>query len=359
MYHGPDHNPELHRFPLTREMEGVDFVDLSTQAQMRLDGTGARITPLERSDTLSYGSNSVYIKRADHLPGGCFKFLSAMNAVAELLDEGHDDLVFATAGSYGIGAGYAINTYGGNATAFVPNGSNPQKQEIMRELGVEVVELEDCNNFDEANEHARQHAEREGVAYLHPFASRANIAGTGILGLELDEQLPDMTHLAVQFGGGSLESGLGSVVKQLRPDVHVAAVQVFGCSPFVDSVRSGEVREAADLSSHIMPSFFARLGGVGVGRTHPLTLGVGSRAVDSVDTVTSGSVYATMHDVQQEHGVLPEFAGAVGLEMARKLARSRLIEGANIVAVLTGNHADEYRNNYLERKSSRRRQEEG
>jgi threonine dehydratase len=220
------------------------------------------------------------------------------------------------------------------------------------------VELEDCNNFDEANEHARQHAEREGVAYLHPFASRANIAGTGILGLELDEQLPEMTHLAVQFGGGSLESGLGSVMKQLRPEVHVAAVQVRGCSPFVDSVMSGEVWEATDLSSHIMPSFFARLGGVGVGKTHPLTLGVGSRAVDSVDTVTSGSVYATMHDVQQELGVLPEFAGAVGLEMARKLARSHFIEGAKIVAVLTGNHADEYKNSYLERKSSGRRQEE-
>lgn len=358
MYHAPDRNPDIHQFPLAPGLEGLDFVDLSTMAQERLQGVGAVVTPLQRSEVLSHGDNDVFIKRADELPGGCFKFLSAMNSVAELRAEGHEDLVVATAGSYGIGVGYAIRAYGGRARAFVPQGSNPEKQEIMRSLGVDVVELEDRHNFDDANDYAQRYAESEGATYMHPFASIGNIAGTGVLGLELDEHAPDMTHLAIQFGGGSLESGLGSVVKSLRPDVHVAAVQVHGCSPFVDSVRSGEVRVAEDISTHIMASWFQRLGGVGVGKTHPLTLGIGSRAADSVDTVPSGSVMATMYDVQQEIGVLPEFAGAVGLEMARKLAHSPRLEGAKIVAVLTGNHADDYRDGYLEGMSRRRRADE-
>lgn len=359
MYNRLNRNPELHEFPVPAELEGLDFVDLATEARDRFNGRAAlTLTPLERSDTLSYGSNSVLIMRADQLPGGCFKYLSAMTAVAEMVDGGHDEFTLATAGSYGIGVGYAINTFGGRATAFVPKDSNREKQEIMHGLGVDVVELEDCHNFDEANEYARNYAEQEGSAYLHPFASVPNIAGTGVLGLELTEQSPDMTHLAVQFGGGSLANGMGSVIKQLRPDVHVAAVQVAGCSPFADSLRLGEVCEATDISSHIMDSFFARLGGVGVGKVHPMTLGLGSRVVDSVYTVSSGSVYATMHDVQQEHDVLPEFAGAVGLEMARKLARTHGIEDATIVAVLTGNHADNYGSDYLARKSNRRKHEE-
>jgi threonine dehydratase len=351
----PTLTQELHAFPVPVELEGANFVDLSRQARDRFLENIA-VTPLERSEMLSYGDNDVYIKRADQLPGGNFKSLSATNTIAGHAKAGHDRYAFATAGSYGIGIGYATDLYGGRPTAFVPEGSSQEKWDIMQALGVEVIES--GSNFDQANEHARQYAEEHSSEYIHPFASVANLAGTGVLGLELDEQSPEMTHVVLQFGGGSLVGGVGSVIKQLRPEVHIETVQVAGCSPFVDSVRSGEIIEAKDRSSHIMPSYFARLGGVGVGKTHPLTLGVGSRAIDTVGTIWSRDVYATMHDVREESGVLPEFAAAVSLEGARQLARSRDIEGATIVAVLTGNHADEYREGYLEGMSAHRQQDQ-
>jgi threonine dehydratase len=336
-------------------LEGADLIASAMEARERLSDL-ADSTPLEASETLSYGSNRVLVKRADHLPGGCFKFLSAVNAVAGLREEGYEDFYVPTAGSYGIGVGHAVQIHGGRARAVMPEGANPEKRQLMGEMGVEVLEYGD--NFDQADAYARQLAEESDGKYLHPFASTRNLAATGVLGLELGEQSPDMTHLALQVGGGSLFGGAGPVIKGLRPDVQLGAFQVTGCSPFVDSLRSGEVREARDVSSHIMPSWFAKLGGVGVGKTHPLTLGVGSRAADFADTVSSADVYATMHDFRQEHGVLPEFAAAVGLEGARKLARSRSLSGATIVAVLTGNHADSYREGYLESMSGRRQKDE-
>lgn len=339
------------------EMDGLDLARLSSSAKAAFGGA-AITTPLVRSETLSYGDNDVLVKRADLLPGGCFKFLSAMCSVAGLSESERGHIVFATAGSYGIGVGHAINSYGGHATAIMPEGSNEEKQAIMEGLGVEIVVPEGCVNFDEAEEYAQRYSQQHGATRIHPFASRNNAIGTGILGVELDRQSPGMTHVVLQFGGGSLTTGVGMALRQLRPEVHVAAAQVRGCSPFVDSVRTGEVEEADDISSHIMPSFFARLGGVGVGKTHPMTLGAASHVVDSADIVTSGSVYATMHDVNEELGVLPEFAGAVGLEEARALARTPGIEGATIVAILTGNHADDYKLDYLARKSGRRAQEE-
>lgn len=348
-------NPRLHQFPLTSEVEGADLIALASEARERLSDL-AEPTPLEPSETLSYGSNQVLVKRADKLPGGCFKFLSAMNAVAGLREAGLEDFYVPTAGSYGIGVGHAVQTYGGRARAVMPVGSNPKKQQLMRELGVEVLEHGD--NFDQADGHARRLAEENDGEYLHPFASVRNLAATGLLGEELSEQSPDMTHLVLQVGGGSLFGGAGAVVKELRPDVQIGALQVTGCSPFVDSLRSGEIREAHDVSSHLMPSWFARLGGVGVGRTHPLTLGIGSRTADFADTLSGSDVYATMHDFRHEHDVLPEFAAAVGLEGARRLARSRSLSGSTIVAVLTGNHADSYRDGYLESMSRRRQKDE-
>lgn len=314
-------------------------------------------THLERSDTLSHGTNEVFIKRTDLLPGGGFKFLSAMTYVAMLREAGFDgDFVVPTAGTYGVAMGHATVKYGGGATAVTPVGSNAEKQRIMQDMGVEVVEHGD--NFDEANQYALGYADRHGARYVHPFASIGNLAGTGVLGLELADDLPDMTHAVSPYGGGSLNGGLGLVLQDLMPEVHLRTVQVRGCAPFVDSIRSGEVREAEDQSSHIMRSYFARLGGVGVGRTHPLTLGVGSRVTDSVDVVRNDYVYATMHDVKDEHGVLPEFAGAVSLEGARRLAREGGLENAVIVAFLTGSHANDYPDGYLAGMSGRRRDDE-
>jgi threonine dehydratase len=272
------------------------------------------------------------------------------------MEAGRTDFTFATAGSYGIAMALALKRYGGKGTAITPIDPNPDKKAIMEDLGVRVEEH--GNNFDQAYGYARRYAEEHGAVNVHPFASLSNLAGTGVIGLELSRRLPGMTDLVLQYGGGSLFGGAGSVMDRLRPDVRLHAAQVHGCSPFVNALRTGEARPVQDRSSHIMPSFFARLGGVGVGRTHPMTLGVGSRLADTAEIVDSGSVLATMHDIQQEHGVLPEFAGAVGAERARRIARSREVAGATIVAVLTGNHADHYVDGYLARKSHRRAAEE-
>jgi threonine dehydratase len=346
---------ELHEFPLPAELSSIDSIHLlAKQARSRFAGETI-LTRLEESEVLSYGTNRVLVLRADELPGHCFKYLSAMNSVADLVENGHREFTFATAGSYGIGVGHAINTYGGEATAFVPVGASPAKQSTMRELGVTVEEY--GSNVDEALEHASRYAEQQQVKLLHPYASLANLGGTGILGEDIAKKCPDVTDLVLQLGGGSLAGGVAPVVKKYRPGSRITVVQAEGCSPFVDSMRSGEVQESKDVWRR-GGSYFSRLGGVGVGRTDPLTLGVVSRVVDAVGTVRIDHVYATMYDYEQAHGVQPEFAAAVGLSAARDLARTRGVEEATIVAVFTGANPDTYRPNYLERMSSRRHEEE-
>lgn len=349
-----DLSPDLHQFPLPPEVQGLDFVDLAGQAQARLGDRAA--APLEESEVLSHGSNRVFVKRTDELPGGCFKFLSARNAVADLTADGHDEFVLATAGSYGVGVGHAIGVYGGEATAYVPAGTSDQKQTAMEELGVEVVEVD--GNFDETLEVAQREAERAGKQFLHPYANVANLGGTGVLGLQIAKELPDATHVVLQFGGGSLTAGVASVLKQLRPDINVTVAQAAGCSPFVDSVLSGEVRESQDVAKW-GTSYFRKLGGVGVGKTDPLTLGIASQKVDTVTTPRIDHIYATSYEYDQVHGVLPEVAAAVGLTAARNLARQASLEGAKIVAFLTGARADSYKDGYLRGMYLRREDEEG
>lgn len=347
-------NQTLHQFPLLPEVEGLDFTTLAETARDRL-APHIGITTLEYSPVLSYKDNSVFVKRTDELDGGNFKSHSAKSAVADLMENGHEDFSLATAGSYGIGVAYAVQLFGGRPIAFVPENSNKKKQAMMLDMGVDVREY--GANFDEALEEARRYSAAHKITLLHPFADVRNFAGTGIIGLEILEQCPDMDYLVTQFGGGSLTCGVGGVVKQQRPDVELVVAQAAACDPFVKAVETGDTEPVTDPMKWGR-SYFNSLGGVGVGKTDPMTLGLGSHLADKTVRVQLNEVYATMHDFEQEHGVLPEAAAAHGLEAARQLARTPGLEGATIVAVLTGANPDDYPTGYLAAASRRRQSNE-
>lgn len=343
-------NQTLHRFPLLSETEALDFTALAEAARDRL-AHHVGVTTLEYSPVLSHRDNSVYVKRADELDGGNFKSHSAKSAVADLVESGHEDFSLATAGSYGIGVAYAVQLFGGRPIAFVPKDSNRKKQTMMLDMGVDVREY--GANFDEALEEARGYAAAHKITLLHPFADVRNFAGTGIIGLELLDQCPDMDYLVTQFGGGSLTCGVGGVVKQQMPDVELVVAQAAACAPFVKAVETGDTEPVPDPMKWGR-SYFNSLGGVGVGKTDPMTLGLGSHLADKTLRIQLNEVYATMYDFQQEHGVLPEAAAAHGLEAARQLARTPGLEGATIVAILTGANPDDYPDGYLAAASRRR-----
>lgn len=347
--------PEIHQFPLTPELIDIDMIRLAERARDRFMGELAT-TDLEYSPVLSYGDNEVYIKRVDKLPGGNFKYLSAMTAVADLLESGHIEFTLATAGSYGMGVGHAVKTYGGIVTAFMPEGSNPSKRVAMEKMGVDVREYGD--NFDESLEEARRFAAARDITLLHPFANLSNFAGTGIIGLELLNQVPEMTHFVGPFGGGSLICGTGGVIKQERPDVELVVAQAAACDPFLRSVESGRTEEVVD-PMRFGQSFFKSLGGVGVGKTDPMTLGLGSSLMNKAQRVGIDDVLGTMYDFEQGHGVLPEAAAGHSLEAARQLARTPSLEGATIVTPLTGSNPDEYKEGYLLAMSRRRAEKYG
>ena len=58
------------------------------------------------------------------------------------------------------------------------------------------------------------------------------VAGQGTLGLELVEDLDDLSCVVVPLGGGGLASGVAIAVKSLMPHVRVVGVQATACSPF-------------------------------------------------------------------------------------------------------------------------------
>ena len=54
---------------------------------------------------------------------------------------------------------------------------------------------------------------------IHAFDDPFVIAGQGVIGLEIMEELPDVDEIYVPIGGGGLVAGIITAVKEKHPNV--------------------------------------------------------------------------------------------------------------------------------------------
>jgi threonine dehydratase len=64
-----------------------------------------------------------------------------------------------------------------------------------------------------------------GRVPVHPFDDPAVVAGTGTVGLEIAEDVPDVEVVLVPVGGGGLISGVAAALADLAPGVRVIGIE--------------------------------------------------------------------------------------------------------------------------------------
>ena len=79
--------------------------------------------------------------------------------------------------------------------------------------------------LDESLLAARAWADETGAILIHPFDHADIVAGQGTCGWEILDQCPDVRTVVVGLGGGGLLAGIATVMRALKPDVHVIGVQ--------------------------------------------------------------------------------------------------------------------------------------
>jgi len=79
----------------------------------------------------------------------------------------------------------------------------------------------------------------EPESFIHPFADDEVMAGHGGLGLELLEDMPDLSRVLVPVGGGGLISGVAAALKGMRQDIEVIGVQSNGYPLWTRSLEAG------------------------------------------------------------------------------------------------------------------------
>ena len=266
-----------------------------------------RRTQVIESRYLSRTTGGTIALKAENLQRtGSFKLRGALNKIAGL-GEGTQGVVAASAGNHGQSVAYAARARGLSATIFMPERAALAKIAAARESGAEIVLRGE--SIDACVGDARAHAESEGLAFIHPFDDPAVIAGQGTIGLELLEEVPDLSKVLIPVGGGGLASGIATAIKASRGDVEVVGIQSH--CPLADGIA---VKHPGELTGPLL-----------------------DRLLDERVEVDEDAVAEAIMLLRERTKLVVEGAGAVGVAALRRGAVSPAESGTTVVILSGGN----------------------
>src|SRR6185436_5808799 len=108
---------------------------------------------------------------------------------------------------------------GGPAVVVMPTTAPAIKVAGVARWHAEVI-MEGTTSV-ERRTRAEAEASTRGLTMVPPFDHEWIIEGQGTCGLEILDQVPTATIVAVPVGGGGLASGVAAAIKQARPDLKV------------------------------------------------------------------------------------------------------------------------------------------
>ncbi|MES2696023.1 MAG: threonine/serine dehydratase [Verrucomicrobiota bacterium] len=289
---------------------------------------GLRVTPCITVPALSARAGlTVWLKRDDLQRTGSFKERGARHALLCLsAAERARGVVAASAGNHALGLAFHGGQLGVRVTVVMPASAPEVKVVRCRGLGAQVVLH--GGSFEAAQAHALSLAAATGATLVHPFDDLRVIAGQGTMALEFLEQAPEADTVVVPVGGGGLLAGVATVVKALRPDVRVVAVEPEGAAGFGAAVRAGGPT-GVTLSRTLAD-------GLAVSRVGEATYALAASRVDDVVTVTERELGRAVALLARTCGAVVEGAGAAAL--AAVLAGK--VRGRSVVVPVCGRNID-------------------
>ena len=235
---------------------------------------------------------------------GSFKDRGALNRILDLTPEQRKrGVVTASAGNHAQAVGYHCGRLGIPAAVVMPEATPLIKISNTLRYGARVT-MHGATISDAMVEARRIEAE-EGLTMVHAFDDDLVMAGQGTIGLELFEQLPDVTCVVVPIGGGGLISGIATALKALRPNVRIIGVEA-------DAAASARASRDAGHVIHIETTETIA-DGIAVKRIGDRTFPILEELVDDIVTVTESQTAAAVHLLLERQKIVAEGAGAVAL----------------------------------------------
>jgi len=156
------------------------------------------------------------------------------------------------------------------------------------------------------------------------------ICGQGTIALEVLDQLEKIDQIIVPIGGGGLVSGIGAVIKAIKPSIKIIGVVASGAPSMMESYQLGKAIDS--LSVRTIAD------GIAVRDTSPKMLNLVLKYVDEIVEVEDKEIASAILFLLEQQKLVVEGAGAVGV--AAIMHGKIDIKNKNTVSILSGGNID-------------------
>lgn len=305
-----------------RPARAVSRVDV--EAARHRVGSRVRRTPVLVVEPAAFGV-PVTLKLEALQHTGSFKVRGAFNRILAA-DVPRAGVIAASGGNHGLAVAYVAAQLGLPASIYIPEAASPVKVAALRELGAVVIM--GGPYYADAYQAMREAAEATGALVVHAYDMAEVVAGQGLVGRELLEQVPDVDTVLVAVGGGGLLAG---VLAALDGRARVVAVEPSSIPTLHAALAAGRPVDVG-VSGLAADSLGARR--------------VGSLAFDAARAggiramlVNDEEIAATRRLLWQRCRVIAEPGGAAALAA---LVAGRYVPepGERVVAIVCGGNTD-------------------
>src|SRR5271169_5326094 len=268
-----------------------------------------RRTPLSPSAALSERlKTNVYVKLEMFQKTGSFKVRGAFNKALSLQPEEREHgIVTVSGGNHAQAVAYVGRALDLRATVLMPESTPPHYINATLGYGAEIKFASTAAAaFSELAELTQQ-----GWVYIHPFDDPLVIAGQGTVGLEILEDVPQVTDVVISIGGGGFAAGVATAIKSLKPGVRVWGVETEGADCMSKSIAEGKIVTLDAITS------IART--LGAPAPSEATFALAKELFESVTVVSDAEAMDALRFILERLKVMTEPAAACTLAAADRL----------------------------------------
>ena len=284
-----------------------------------------RHTPTLRSQSLSdkLGAN-VYLKMELFQKTGAFKLRGAFNKALTLsAKEEVRGVVAVSGGNHAQAVAYAAKTLGLKSVILMPEATPRHYLEATAGYGAEVILTA---TMSEAFKMIPEY-QAEGWVYIHPYDDPLVIAGQGTIGLEILEDVPQVTDVILSIGGGGLAGGVATAMKTMKPEVRIWGVETEGADSMARALSANCVIELPQITS------IAKT--LGAPAVTERTLMLAKKYLESVTVVQDREAIEALRFLLERVKVLTEPAASCTLAAAERL-KFHFSPESHVVLILCG-----------------------
>jgi threonine dehydratase len=286
-------------------------------------------SPLYRCDALGRSLGcAVSIKLETANPVRSFKGRGTELVASLLRRRGETAAVCASAGNLGWALGWSGLNHGLDVTVVAARRASAAKLDQIRALGT-TLELVD-GDHEMARKRAAAIAHRRGIRLVEDSLDIETCEGAATIGLELVDRVRSADVVLIALGGGAMATGVGYVLKALRPEVEIICVQPRGAPAMTLSWHRRRV-VTTDTTDTIADGVAGRY-------PIPAVLGDLLQVTDDAVLVDETSIIAGIRMLQEHAGLVVEPSAALGV--AAMVEDPDRFAGRHVVTIICGSNVD-------------------